>query len=84
MRRFFSTSIDIRGNLPQTLLQTTYNEVAAGIVQAHLNAPYAQLLGQDDGEPSEGTDRYQEDSSVLTRGEARIFRHVPAVIKNAL
>jgi hypothetical protein len=40
-RRFFSTGIDIRGNLPQTLLRTAYNEVAAGIVPAHLNTPYA-------------------------------------------
>ena len=42
--RFFSTGIDTRGNLPQSLLRTTYNEVAVGIVQAHLNVPYAQLM----------------------------------------
>jgi hypothetical protein len=35
--RFFSTRIDLQGNLPQSLLQTTYNKVAIGIVQAHLS-----------------------------------------------
>jgi hypothetical protein len=83
-RRFLSTGIDIRGNLPQTLLRTTYNEVAAGIVQAHLNAPYARLLGQDAGEPSEGTDMLGDASPALARGESRIYRHVPSSIKTAL
>jgi hypothetical protein len=83
-RRFLSTSIDVRGNLPQTLLRTTYNEVAAGIVQAHLNAPYAQLLGQDAGEPSGGLDITNEASSALPRGESRIFRHIPPSIKAVL
>jgi hypothetical protein len=84
-QRFLSTSVDICGNLPQTLLRTTYNEVAAGIVlHAHLNAPYAWLLGQDAGEPSEGTDMVGEASPALARGELRIFRHVPAAIKTAL
>jgi hypothetical protein len=40
-RRYFSTGIDTQGNLPQSLLRTTYDEVAIGIVQAHLNVPYA-------------------------------------------
>jgi hypothetical protein len=44
-RRFFSVGINVWGNLPQSLLRTTYNKVAAGIVQAHLNVPYAELLG---------------------------------------
>jgi hypothetical protein len=82
-RRFFSTGIDGRGNLPQTLLRTTYNEVAAGIVPAHLNAPYAQLLGQDAGEPSEGNDGPLDTGTAPTR-ESRTFRHVPASIKTAL
>jgi hypothetical protein len=82
-RRFFSTGIDIRGNLPQTLLRTAYNDVAAGIVQAHLNTPYAQLLGQDAGEPSEGTDEPRDDGRVAPR-ESRTFRHVPPSIRTAL
>jgi hypothetical protein len=82
-RRFFSTGMDVRGNLPQTLLRNTYNEVAAGIVQAHLNAPYAQLLGQDAGEPSEGTDD-PADSAPSAYGQSRTFRHVPASIKAVL
>jgi hypothetical protein len=82
-RRFFSTAIDGRGNLPQTLLRTMYNEVAAGIVQAHLNTPYACLLGQDAGEPSEGTDEPMNTGSAPSR-ETKIFRHVPAPIKAAL
>jgi hypothetical protein len=82
-RRFFSTGIDGRGNLPQTLLRTTYNEVAAGIVQAHLNTPYVQLLGQDAGEPSEGNNGPFETGIAPTR-EIKIFRHMPASIKTAL
>jgi hypothetical protein len=31
-RRFFSTGIDTRGNLPVSLLRTAYNEVAIGIM----------------------------------------------------
>jgi hypothetical protein len=82
-RRFLSTGLDIRGNLPQTLLRTTYNEVAAGIVQAHLNVPYAQLLGQDAGEPSEGNDAPQSTGTGPSR-ESRTFRHVPPAIKTIL
>jgi hypothetical protein len=51
-RRFFSAGIDVRGNLTQSLLGTTYKEIVAGIVQAHLNVPYAELLGQASGELS--------------------------------
>jgi hypothetical protein len=53
-RRFFSSGIDTQGNLPQSLLRTTYNEVAVGIVQAHLNVPYAQLMGNDTPDESSG------------------------------
>jgi hypothetical protein len=53
-RRFFLTGIDIQGNLPQSLLCTAYNKVASGIVQAHLNVPYSQLMGQDSGEDTYG------------------------------
>jgi hypothetical protein len=67
-RRFFSTGMDGRGNLSQTLLWTTYKEVAAGIVQAHSNTPYAE-------EPSEGTDEPYNRGITPTR-ETRIFRHV--------
>jgi hypothetical protein len=51
-RQFFLAGMDVQGNLPQSLLQTTYNRVVAGIVQAHLNVPYSELLGQDSGEAS--------------------------------
>jgi hypothetical protein len=84
-RRFFSTGIDIRGNLPQSLLRTTYNEVAAGIVQAHLNVPYGQLMGQDSGEASYSNDT--DTSSALrttSSAESRTFRHVPPAIKTIL
>jgi hypothetical protein len=54
--RFFRARIDTRGNLPQSLLRTVYNEVASGIVPAHLNVPYSQLLGQDPGETSYSPD----------------------------
>jgi hypothetical protein len=81
-RRFFSTGIDTRGNLPQSLLRTTYNEVAVGIVQAHLNVPYAQLMGL---EAPEDSPRHPE--ARTTNGATavpRLFRHVPAPIKAIL
>jgi hypothetical protein len=81
-RCFFSAGIEVRGNVPQSLLRTTYNKVAAGIVQAHLNVPHTELLGQDSSESS-----YSPDTGS-TRGrapsESRTFRHVPAVIKTIL
>jgi hypothetical protein len=80
-RRFFSTGIDTRGNLPQSLLRTTYNEVAIGIIQAHLNVPYAQLMGPDVSEdpPSFASLRTGD---INGRGHKnRTFRHVPAAIK---
>ncbi len=83
-RRFFSTGIDNRGNLPQSLLRTTYNEVASGIVQAHLNVPYAQLLGQDSGEPAYEPEMATSAPGASPRGETRTFRHVPSSIKAIL
>jgi hypothetical protein len=83
-RQFFSTGIDTRGNLPQSLLRTTYNKVAIGIVQAHLKVPYAQLMGAD---TSEGFPAYHE-MRQTTGGsgaqESRAFCHVPLSIKAAL
>jgi hypothetical protein len=83
-RRFFSAGMDVRGNLPQSLLRTTYNEIAAGIVQAHLNVPYAELLGRD---PSEDTPHAAQDrapTSDRAATEPRLFRHVPPSIKAIL
>jgi hypothetical protein len=56
--RFFSTGVDGRCNLPQSLLMKTYNTVATGNVQVYLNVPYSQLVGQD---PSESSDSLQLD-----------------------
>jgi hypothetical protein len=82
-RRFFSTGIDTRGNLPQSLLRTTYNEVAIGIVQTHLNVPYAQIIGHG---PAEDQPNYPEPRGTSGSGhqESRTFRHVPAAIKSIL
>jgi hypothetical protein len=80
--RFFSTGIDARGSLPQSLLRNTYNEIAAGIVQAHLNVPYAKLLGQDSRESS-----YSPKTGATggqTQTESRTFHHVLAAIKAIL
>jgi hypothetical protein len=49
---FFSIGIDIQGDPPQSLLCTTYREVASSIIQAHLNMPYAELMGQDSSDDS--------------------------------
>ena len=81
-RRFFSAGVDVRGNLPQSLLRTTYNEIAAGIVQAHLNVPYSELLGQESGEASYGPETGSAGERTST--ESRTFRHVPAAIKAIL
>jgi hypothetical protein len=80
-RRFFSAGMDVRGNLPQSLLRTTYNEIAAGIVQAHLNVPYEELLGRD---PSGGTGHETGTASARASSEPRTFRHVPLAIKKIL
>jgi hypothetical protein len=86
-RRFFSAGIDARGNLPQSLLRNVYNEVAAGIVQAHLSVPFNQLLGQDPGEAS-----YSPEAALgpglgraaAPSGESRTYRHVPPAVKAIL
>jgi hypothetical protein len=77
-RRFFSTGINVQGNLPQSLLRNTYNEIATGIVQVNLNVPYAKLLGQDSGESSYGPKTGATVGQSQT--ENRTFRHVPAAI----
>jgi hypothetical protein len=82
-RRFFSAGMDIRNNGPQSLLRTTFNEVSAGIVQAHLNVPYAALLGQDPGEASFNRESGGASEERATTGP-RNFRHVPPAIKTIL
>lgn len=83
-RRFFSTGIDTRGNLPQSLLRTAYNEVAVGIVQAHLNVPYAQLMGNEADEEASGYPERRSPASATPGPGSRTFRHVPASIKTIL
>jgi hypothetical protein len=84
-RRFFSTGIDTRGNLPQSLLRTTYNEVAMGIVQAHLNVPYGQLMGQEDNrDPPIVSSNPRVATGTTGPQESRTFRHAPAAIKTIL
>jgi hypothetical protein len=83
-RRFFSAGTDVRGNLPQSLLRNTYNDIAVGIVQAHLNVPYARLLGQDAGEPSQHSGYEPPAGPTTSAPESRTFRHVPPSIKAIL
>jgi hypothetical protein len=86
-RRFFSAGTDVRGTLPQSLLRTLYNEVAAGIVQTHLNVPYASLMGQGTGEASYSNEHEGGTGAappVREAREARSFRHVPPPIKAIL
>jgi hypothetical protein len=79
---FFSAGIDVRGNLQQSLLRTTYNAVTVGIVQAHLNVPYAELLGQDSGESSYS--QKAESTGGWALMETHTLRHVPVAIKKIL
>jgi hypothetical protein len=74
-RRYFSTRINTRGNLPHSLLQTTYNEVAVGIVQAHLNVPYSQLMGSDAGEESLGYPEVRSAGGALGWRCTRLHLH---------
>lgn len=83
-RRFCSTGIDTRGNLPQSLLRTTYNVVAVGIMQAHLNVPYAQLMGNDPSEESSGYPEMHSTGGAMPSPGPRTFHHVPASIKAIL
>jgi hypothetical protein len=83
-RRFFTMGINIQGALPQSLLRMTYNKVAAGIVQTHLNVPYADLLGQDSGEGPYSEDRGGGLRTSASPMESRTFRHVPSSIKAIL
>jgi hypothetical protein len=82
-RHFFLVGIDVRGNLPQSLLRTTYNEVAPGIDQTHLNVPYAEVLGKDLGVASHELEAGTGDGGRTQMG-AKTFRHVPAAIKTIL
>jgi hypothetical protein len=83
-RRFFSTGIDVRGNLPQSLLRTTYNEVAAGIIPAHLNVPYSHLMGQEASDDASPHTESTEAGTGQASRESRTFRHVPSSIKTIL
>lgn len=51
-------------------------------MQAHLNVPYAELLGQGSGEASYGPETGS--SGGRAQSETRTFRHVPTSIKAIL
>jgi hypothetical protein len=53
-RHFFSSGVDVRGNLPQSLLSTVYNEVVMGIIIVHHHVPSGELLGLDGVEGPQG------------------------------
>jgi hypothetical protein len=80
-RRFFSAGMDVRGNLPQSLLRSTYNDLAAGIIHAHNNVPYTELLGRD---PSGDLGHETGTATARASSESRTFRHVPPAIKRIL
>jgi hypothetical protein len=70
--------------LPRSLLRTTFDQVAVGIVHAQPNVPYDQLMGLDQSreQPNSLSPR-----ATMEKGgarETRIFRHVPAAVKTAL
>jgi hypothetical protein len=83
-RRFFSAGLDVHGNLPQSLLRTAYNEIATGIVPAHLNVPYKQLLGLEPEDNSHHHETPGAPTAGRTASEIRTFRHVPTAIKSIL
>jgi hypothetical protein len=83
-RRFFSAGIDARGNLPQSLLRTTFNEISAGVVQAHLSVPYGTLLSTDTEEAVPRHGQVEGTYGASPRTESKTFRHVPPTIKTLL
>jgi len=85
-RRFFSSGTDVRGGLPQSLLMTTYSEVASGIVQAHLNVPYGQMISEqsDAGNENGAHERTPAGGTNNNTPVPRLFRHVPPTIKTSL
>lgn len=71
---FFSSGIDVQGNLPQSLLRKTYNKVAIGNVQVCLKVPYSQQMGQDPGQSLDGlqSNNKQEGSNLVSRGSGEL------------
>jgi hypothetical protein len=88
-RRFFSTTIDLSGALPESNLCVTWGMIATTMIPEIMNVPYDQLLGM-------GPDGYEigsggQESFEQTRGgrgEAasgqRIFHRVPGSMRSAL
>jgi hypothetical protein len=83
-RRFFSTDMDSLGNRLQSLLQMTYNEVAIGIVQAHLNVLYAQRMGNNKMDEPLAYPDIRPTRGATSSSGSRTFCHVPALIKTIL
>jgi hypothetical protein len=90
-RRFFSAGLDVRNNLPQSLLSHVHNEVLMGNVTVYLNVPFDELLGHGGDirgptfEGAGGGSGPPSRSGAALRGTTpRIYNSVPPAIKTVL
>jgi hypothetical protein len=89
-RRFFSTTIDLSGSLPESNLRVVRGMISTTMIPEMVNVPYDQLLGADAGyhESGSGGQESFEQPRSSGGGEVpvgqRLFARVPRSIKSAL
>jgi hypothetical protein len=89
-RRFFSTTIDLDGSLPESNLRVVRGMIATTMIPEMVNVPYDQLLGAD--ADTNDTRSGGQDSFERPRGGSggevpvgqRVFSRVPGSLKSAL
>jgi hypothetical protein len=91
VRRFFSTTIDLTGSLPESNLRVAQGMIATTMIPEMVNVPYDQLLGgkTEDRDAGTGGQASFEQPRGGRGGEAavgqrRVFSWVPGAIKSAL
>ena len=89
-RRFFSTTIDLSGSLPESNLRVVRGMISTTMIPEMVNVPYDQLLGADAGgcDAGPGGQESFERPRSGGGGEApvgqRLFARVPGSIRSAL
>lgn len=88
-RRFFSTTIDLTGCLPESNLRVARGMIATTMIPEMVNVPYDQLLGTDsDTRAGSGGQASFEQPRGDRSGDAavgeRVFSRVPGPMKSAL
>jgi hypothetical protein len=88
-RRFFSTTIDLTGSLPESNLRIARGMIETTMIPEMVNVPYDQLLGGMEVQPTgPGGQESFEQPRGSRGGEApvgqRVFTRVPGAMKSAL